>query len=239
MGELTSLEHAHLKSFVRSRPSWTTLLLSERIYDELESGREHKYPRSHPYLTGMQYVLQHLRELAPCSVLDIGSPLAQNVAAACMPGVNVTVLDVRPHDDAEMLGLTWRNATATELPFAAASWSVVTSLWVMGHVGDGRYGDALEPDGDLEMVAEISRVLCQGGTAIIGPGLVDAVPGNIFNLHRIYTWPWLREAFDDCGFDVLDEQDLHVSQEWFIEHGDGVKLSRRDGCYALALLKKR
>ncbi len=36
-----------------------------------------------------------LRTMAPCSVLDIGSPLAQNVAAACMPGVDVTVLDVR------------------------------------------------------------------------------------------------------------------------------------------------
>jgi hypothetical protein len=40
----------------------------------------------------------------------------------------------------------------------------------MGHVGDGRYGDALDVDGDLKMLAEIARVLRPGGLAIVGPG---------------------------------------------------------------------
>lgn len=239
---MTALSHAerdHLQAFTATRPDWRTVALSERIFDEDDGSRVHKYPRSHPYITGMQYVMRHILSHGPCKVLDIGSPLTQNVALACMPGVEVTVLDVRPHDDAEMLGLTWKNGTATELPYPDASWDFVTSLWVMGHVGDARYGDALDYDGDRKMLAEVSRVLRPGGTAIIGPGLVDEEGGNIFNLHRIYSWRWLRQEFVRSGFEIIETRDLHVSDEWFIDKtGSEVEARRRDGHYGLALLRK-
>ena len=107
---LSAEEEAHLIAFGQRRTEWDTCVLAERLKDEDQenASREHKYPRSHPYITGMQFVLKHIRKLGPCNVLDIGSPLSQNVALACMPWVDVTVLDVRPHEDAEMLGLNWR-----------------------------------------------------------------------------------------------------------------------------------
>jgi SAM-dependent methyltransferase len=52
------------------------------------------------------------------------------------------------------------------------------------HSGLGRYGDPLDPDGDLKAMTELGRMLNPGGilflTVPVGPDRV------IFNLHRIY-----------------------------------------------------
>lgn len=238
---LSNAEQAHVTGFLDARADWRLCVLAERMQDESSlMSRDHKYAKTHPYITGMHYVLHYFRDRGPCWVLDIGSPLAQNVALSCLPGVDVTVLDVRPNDDADMLGLRWRLATATSLPYDDASWDIVTSLWVMGHVGDGRYGDEFVVDGDLKMLKEIARVLRPGGTAIIGPGLVDDACGNIFNLHRIYSWPWLHKVFDEAGFDLVEQQDLFVSDEIYLSMDEGkIGVGRRDGHYGLALLRKR
>lgn len=236
MTPLTPAEEGHLEQFCTTRADWRVCLLAERMHDENEGNREHKYSKAHPYITGMHYVMGKLKELVPCKVLDIGSPIAQNVAAGSLPGVDLTVLDVRRNDDAELLGLKWVTASATELPFPDASWELLTCLWVMGHVGDGRYGDAFDADGDKKLLAEAARVLKPDGLAIIGVGLIDSYCGNIFNLHRIYSWEWLRAAFKEAGFEVLEERDLFVSSDVFLD--DTTKPERRDGYYGLALLRR-
>lgn len=236
MTQLSEAEMKHLENFVGLRPEWDVCVLSERMIDEEQESREHKYGRAHPYVTGMYYVLQHMKGRGACSVLDIGSPIAQNVAVGALPGIDLTVLDVRPHVDAEAIGLKWCLGNATAIPYPAASWDMVTSLWVMGHVGDGRYGDALDAEGDHKMLEEVARVLKPGGTFIIGAGLVAEEPAYIYNLHRIYSWPWLRSAFYRAGFDLIDEKELFVGGDIFMRDGTVVK---QDGGYALAQLRKR
>jgi len=228
-------EMSHIQNFSLARPDWAVVLLTQRLRGDGETGRADKYPRAHPYITGMQYVMRDLKQ-GP-TILDIGSPLVQNAALACFPGVNLTVLDVRGHDDADTMGLEWVQGTATALPFPDGKWTIVTSFWVMGHVGDGRYGDDLDIDGDRKMLREIHRVLAQGGIAYLGVGLVAEQSGMIFNLHRIYSWPWLRAEFDKVGFDILEEVNFDVYEEVFI-HQD-VDIRRIDGKYGLAKLRKR
>ena len=231
-------EMSHLQHFSLTRPDWDVVLLTQRLRGDGETGRADKYPRAHPYITGMQYVMRDLlRSYEDYWILDIGSPLVQNAALACVPEIHLTVLDVRGHDDADKMGLKWVEGTATALPFADRTWSTVTSLWVMGHVGDGRYGDELDIDGDRKMLREIHRVLAHGGIAYLGVGLVAEQAGMIFNLHRIYSWPWLRAEFDKVGFDILEEVNFDVYEEVFI-HQD-VDIRRIDGKYGLAKLRKR
>lgn len=240
MADITKEEEEHLTSLITTRPGYRIIVISPRMYDEDQKTREHKYPRAHPYITGMKYVLDYMRlaDFDHPRVLDIGSPLQQNVALACTSWCDLTVLDVRSHPDTETLGLKWEKGTAIALPFPAHSWDMVTSLWVMGHVGDGRYGDALDPDGDRKMLNEIARVLVPGGICILGVGLVDEKDSDIFNLHRIYSWPWLRFEFERTGFDVLEEVNLPVEVESYVNH-ETLTIERRDGFYALALLRKR
>lgn len=240
MNPLSDAELAHLSAFMGRRPEWTAITLAERIYDECEGGRNHKYPLPHPYITGMHFVLERMRGFAPCNVVDIGSPLSQNIALAFMAGVEVEVLDVRPHPWSNDLGLRWRQGTATALPYADGTLDIVTSMWVMGHVGDGRYGDEFEADGDLKMLAEVARVLRPGGTAIIGPGLIGDSCGLIFNVHRIYTWDWLNAAFDRAGLDVLERREFPVTNEVYFERdGERASVLRKDGIYGAAVLRKR
>lgn len=240
MIELSEAEHAHLSALVETRPEWRVFPLNERLHDEGDGSREHKYGTTHPYVSGMFHTLRLLKALAPCRVLDIGSPLSQNVAANLLDGVEITVLDVRPNAGADSLGLKWVNGTATAIPFPDASWNVVTSLWVMGHVGDGRYGDALDFDGDRRMLREITRVLAPGGKALLGPGLIGEACYNIFNLHRIYSWAWLLPEFERAGLRLIEKHDLPVSSEIYADmmNDDNYIVQRRDGIYGLALLEK-
>jgi hypothetical protein len=117
-----SRERAHLNAFRGRAPTgaWPPSHEAHR-WTRKQARASTNTRRSHPYITGMQYVLKKMLALAPCSVLDIGSPLVQNVALACLPGVDVTVLDVRPHDDAEALGLKWSGRAPAQLPFEDAS----------------------------------------------------------------------------------------------------------------------
>lgn len=61
------------------------------------------------------------------------------------------------------------------------------------HAGLGRYGDSLNPWGDVIMAAKMHCALRPGGIAIIGvPTLKDKGEGLVFNAHRQYgraRWP--------------------------------------------------
>lgn len=65
----------------------------------------------------------------------------------------------------------------------------------MEHAGLGRYGDSLNPWGDVIMAAKMHCALKPGGIAIIGvPTLKDGGEGLVFNAHRQYgraRWPVL------------------------------------------------
>lgn len=243
MTELTQAERAHLVAFRESRPDWPIFYVEERWGDEFpndESSRS--YPKAHPYLTGMQYVINRTPRQNGRKLLDIGSPLAQNVCMASI-GFDLTVVDVRPHPDAEELGLKWVEASACNLPFEDASWDLMTSCWVMSHVGDQRYGDDFEIDGDLKMLGELTRVLKPGGTLILGVGLVDVECSMLFNIHRIYSWTWLHEQFGKVGLEVINQKDLPVSNDMFIDPtwstSGTFRLARRSGYYGICTLRKQ
>ena len=236
--EITDSERTHLHALTASRQGWTLALISPLFCDEGKEQHQHSYTKAHPYVLGMREVLKEVCATKPTKVLDIGSQIAQNVAVAHL--TDLTMVDVRPVID-PALGLKTIQGTATAIPFADASQSLVTSMWVMCHVGDGRYGDALDVDGDVKFLREIHRVLAPGGIALLGLGPVDSAPGIIFNAHRIYTWEWLRGQFHDIGFTVLEEKEFPVENDIFIDPGWNRKMvcaSRSDGRYAYAKLRK-
>ncbi len=54
------------------------------------------------------------------------------------------------------------------------------------HVGLGRYGDPIDPDGDLKAIAELIRVLAPGGSFLFVTPV--GAPRIQFNAHRIYSY---------------------------------------------------
>ena len=73
----------------------------------------------------------------------------------------------------------------TALPFASNSVPSLSCMHVVEHIGLGRYGDPLDPEGDLKAMTELSRVLAPGGSLLFVVPV--GRPVIRFNAHRIYN----------------------------------------------------
>lgn len=84
-------------------------------------------------------------------------------------------------------------------------------MHVVEHIGLGRYGDPLDPMGDLKAMKELQRVLRQNGDLLfvvpIGEARIQ------FNAHRIYNYRQIVETFDQLqlkSFSLIpDDADKH------------------------------
>jgi SAM-dependent methyltransferase len=66
-------------------------------------------------------------------------------------------------------------------------------MHVVEHVGLGRYGDPLDPEGDLKAMRELTRVLAPGGTLLFVVPV--GRPKIVFNAHRIYSYEQVLNCF--------------------------------------------
>ena len=61
------------------------------------------------------------------------------------------------------------------------------------HIGLGRYGDEIDPQGDIKSINELKRVLKDGGDLLfvtpVGKAKIE------FNAHRIYSFEQIIEYF--------------------------------------------
>ncbi len=86
-------------------------------------------------------------------------------------------------------------ADLTSLPFDNGSLNSLSCMHVVEHVGLGRYGDAIDPEGDLRAMMELKRVVAPGGSLLFVVPVGQ--PRIEFNAHRIYSYHHIAEAFAD------------------------------------------
>ena len=83
-----------------------------------------------------------------------------------------------------MPNLTCGAADLCALGFEDQSLSSVSCMHTIEHIGLGRYGDPLDPRGDLRALSELERVLAPGGSLLI---VVPVGRTRVqYNAHRIY-----------------------------------------------------
>lgn len=73
-------------------------------------------------------------------------------------------------------------------------------MHVVEHIGLGRYGDPLDPNGDLSAIAELCRVLATGGNLLFVAPV--GRPKVCFNAHRIYSFEQVAGYFD--GLHIME-----------------------------------
>jgi SAM-dependent methyltransferase len=131
-----------------------------------------------------------LARTRPAEHVDISSTLHFcSIVSAFVP---VSFYDYRPAD-LKLGGLASGQADLSALPFADRSVRSLSCMHVVEHVGLGRYGDPLDPEGDLKAVAELRRVLAPGGDLLFVVPI--GRPKIMFNAHRIYSYEQVLSYF--------------------------------------------
>jgi len=102
--------------------------------------------------------------------------------------------------DLRLSNLSLGQADLLQLPFTDATIESISCMHVVEHVGLGRYGDPLDPQGDQKAMRELARVLAPGGTLLFVVPV--GRPRICFNAHRIYSFHQVREGF--CGLDLRE-----------------------------------
>ncbi len=111
--------------------------------------------------------------------------------------------------DIAVAGLTVREATVVALPMDDRSVPSLSCLHVIEHVGLGRYGDPLDPDGMRKAERELARVVAPGGSLYVSfPVGRERV---VFNAHRTtdaarFVDRMAREGLALRGFAYVDDE---------------------------------
>lgn len=114
--------------------------------------------------------------------------------------LTVKFYDYRPAN-LYLSGLTSEAVDLLALPFQDASIDSLSCMHVVEHIGLGRYGDILDPVGDLKAISELKRVVASGGSLLfVVP--IGGEPKICFNAHRIYTYEQISGYFS--GFELKE-----------------------------------
>jgi SAM-dependent methyltransferase len=129
---------------------------------------------------------------SPSRHVDVGSRIDYVGFVSVL--TEVTFVDIRPlHVDLDRLNCI--TGSITMLPFDDRSIESLSCLHVAEHVGLGRYGDELDPDGTRRAAAELQRVLALGGRLLFSVPV--GRPRVCFNAHRIHDPVAVRALFPE------------------------------------------
>ena len=158
--------------------------------------------------------------------VDVGSRV-DGFIAHILTFCRVTYVDVRPLE-LDWDGFSFKKGLITDLPFADGSVPSLSSLHVIEHIGLGRYGDPVDPEGPWKAARELTRVLAPGGRLLIGvPTGRERV---CFDAHRVLDPQTTREMFGSLelvSFSFVTDENRYVESATFdqarlAEHGCGL-----------------
>lgn len=151
-------------------------LANPQLHDRVD-----KSPFDAHYFFLDNWALRRVKETAPPRHVDVGSRV-DTVAhmAALAP---TTFVDIRPLE-AAVEGLTSRAGSILEMPYPDRSLPSLSCLHVAEHIGLGRYGDPLDPEGTRKAAKELARVLAPGGNLFFA--MPVGRPRTCFNAHRVH-----------------------------------------------------
>jgi hypothetical protein len=147
--------------------------------------------------------------LKPAHHIDISSILHFSTLVSAF--VPVTFYDYRPAD-VRLDRLDCQKGDLRDLPFSDNSVESISCMHTIEHVGLGRYGDPLDPDGDIKAARELVRVTKPGGTLL----LVAPVgkPKIQFNAHRIYSYEQILSLFTG-----MELREFSLVPDTIVDHG--------------------
>ena len=135
------------------------------------------------YLYHLAWAARILQRTRPARHVDVSSAL--QFACILSAFVPTDYYEFRPVS-LGLDGLATAAADLKQLPLRDRSVLSLSCMHVVEHVGLGRYGDALDAEGDLRAISELSRVLATDGNLLLV--IPVGVPRVQFNAHRVYSY---------------------------------------------------
>lgn len=162
-----------------------------------------KTPFDAHYFFQAAWLSRHLAATNPQKHVDIGSDT--KLIGVISAFVDTEFLDFRPID-VMLPGLVCRKADILKLDISDSSVRSLSCLHVIEHIGLGRYGDEIDPDGSRKALAELERVVAPGGVLFL------SVPVGrervCFNAHRVFASEAITEMLPNMrveSFSLVDD----------------------------------
>ncbi len=159
-----------------------------------------------------------VKKIAPAVHIDISSTL--HFCSIISAFQKVEFYDYRPAA-LRLDGLITGKADLNNLQFDDDSIQSLSCMHTIEHIGLGRYGDAIDPNGDLKAINELKRVTAHGGNLLI------VVPVGreqlAFNAHRIYSYAQVCKYFEP-----LTLKEFSLVPDNYLEAGMIMNAARHD-----------
>lgn len=142
------------------------------------------------YIYHPAWAARVVRKINPKKHVDISSTISFSTMLSAF--IHVDFYDYRPAQ-IKFDNLNCRRGDLTSLPFEDGSIESISCMHTVEHVGLGRYGDVLDPTGDMQAAHELSRVVKAEGSLIFVVPV--GKPKIEFNAHRIYSYEQVIDMF--------------------------------------------
>ena len=133
--------------------------------------------------------------------IDIASRI-DGFVAHLLPFCKVEYVDIRKMDST-LSNLVFKEGSILQLPYPDNSVTSLSCLHVIEHIGLGRYGDPIDPEGFAKAAAELVRVLAPGGHLYFGTPIGEEK--LYFDAHRVFAVETILQLFQGL---VLEEFSL-------------------------------
>lgn len=185
------------------------------------------------YVYHTSWAARKVKEINPDFHTDISSSLYfTGIVSAFVP---IKFYDYRPAQ-LRLSGLESKAGDLIKLSFADNEIKSLSCMHTVEHVGLGRYGDTIDPEGDIKAAKELFRVLAVGGSLIFVVPV--GKPKIEFNAHRIYSYEQVLSLFSDLKLVEFSMVTDTVEQGDFIENASPLLLQTQDYACGCFLFKK-
>jgi len=180
------------------------LLWSEILYSSGDRFQGAGSTRGHYFWQDL-WAARYLYERRVTNHVDVGSRL-DGFVAHVLPFCKVRYVDLRTLEN-RIEGLEWIQSSVPTMPFHENSVPSLACLHVIEHIGVGRYGDTVEPEGYLKAAKELTRILAPGGILLVGTPV--GRERLYFDAHRIFDPQTVVYSFDGLrlmDFSLIDDK---------------------------------
>lgn len=226
----------NVKNWLNGLVNWTRFWKSYRQYQQLCSSKDrillkNLYPClgddssetiiEPTYFYQDCWAFEKIVQKRPNHHFDIGSH--HKYVALLSKVIPVTMIDIRPLS-LPLESLNFKAGSILELPFTDDSIESLSSLCVVEHIGLGRYGDPLDPNGSERAIHEIQRVLKSGGYCYFSVPILGSENTTFFNAHRSFSEQYIEKCFSLCR--VVDRMYIY---------GNSLQNNREDDKFGIGL----